>query len=264
MKKDFHLELIFAILEPELAQMDYLDNLREETKLSKVGFIAKLKDAYINIFRAFKTLELEIKERAPGIHDITIPYLSFFQFPHLKLFATQFIGPLNEGQLKTLEDLIYRYELRILEKDILKSFKKLQKSAKGKDPQTNGNGEEIENKFNQMPIEEVRSHFLPLIQKKNPKGQIWMSASDFEIFLKRSFGMQTDLSKPKINLVYGGKHAIVKLFFGFYEKCQNENFTQNRNKIPFIELLKNSFDTNWFDDLTNDNFKKDKSKYEWD
>jgi len=125
-------------------------------------------------------------------------------------------------------------------------------------------GVNIGNKFNQMKIEDVRNHFLPLIKTKNPKKVIWMTTSDFEIFLKRSFDMQTDLSKPKINLGHGAKYATVKLFYKFYEKCQNEYLTQNRNKDPFVELLKNAFDTSLFNDLTNENFKGDKSKYEWD
>ncbi len=123
-------------------------------------------------------------------------------------------------------------------------------------------GVNIGNKFNQMPIEEVKSHFLPLIQKKNPKGKIWMSNSDFEIFLKRSFGLQTDLSKPKINLGHGAKMALVKLFYQFYDKCQSGDYNQNRNREPFLNLLKDAFLTKEFDNLDTSNFKAI-SKYPW-
>ncbi|MEB2785552.1 hypothetical protein [Algoriphagus persicinus] len=125
------------------------------------------------------------------------------------------------------------------------------------------NKEEIENTFNSMPIEDVRSHFLPLIETKNNSGQNWMTNEDFETFLKRSFGGATDLPKPKINLGTTGKYAVVKLFYLFYEKCIYENLHENRKKDPFIQLLKDSFDTNKYGDIRGDNFKRDRVKHDW-
>ena len=114
-----------------------------------------------------------------------------------------------------------------------------------------------------MPMEEVRDHFKPLIEKKNPKKKVWMTNEDFDIFLRRSFGRDENLEKPKINLGHGAKYAIVKLFYQFYEKCQIEDYNQNRNKDPFLNLLKDAFLTNEFDDLDTSNFKGSNSKYEW-
>ena len=122
---------------------------------------------------------------------------------------------------------------------------------------------EPKNKFTQMPFEEVRFHFLPLIKQKTPKREIWMTNEDFEFFLRRSLGREEGLIKPKINLGFGAKYAIVELFYGFYEKCQKGEYNQNRNKEPFVELLKNAFDTKIFDNIDNSNFKPKKSKYEW-
>lgn len=121
----------------------------------------------------------------------------------------------------------------------------------------------IENRFNQMPINEVRSHFLPLIEKKNPKKMVWMTNEDFDIFLRRSFGRDESLEKPKINLGHGAKLALVKLFYQFYEKCQIEDYSQNRNREPFLNLLKDAFLTKEFDDLDKSNFKASNSKYDW-
>ena len=122
---------------------------------------------------------------------------------------------------------------------------------------------EIKNTFNSQPIEQIRDHFKGLIEKLNPRKKVWMTKEDFEKFIKRSFEGKTKLKKPKINIGYGGKFALVKLFYNFYQYCQNENLTENRSKDPFIELLKNAFDTNNFDDITNGNFKGNLSKYNW-
>lgn len=137
------------------------------------------------------------------------------------------------------------------------------RAKKPNEPKQENKSSQIENKFNQMPMNEVRSHFLPLIEKENPSGQIWMKKEDFEIFLRRSFGGETNLHKPKINIGNRGKYAVVKLFFLFYQKCINENLQENRKKDPFIKLLQNSFNGTIFDDLTSHNFKVDKSSYEW-
>jgi len=261
---DFHIELFKAYLEPPGAQIEYLDMLRKESKYNRDTFIIKLKNAFDNIQKAYQ-MEVDFKRRfIPDIDEKTNLSFSinvFRKHDILIPLANEFVNghAINRTKLKDLSFLINSLGVYYSLKKIGKSISKLE--LKKKDEAQN-----IENKFNQMPIEEVKSHFLPLIQKKNSKGIIWMSASDFDIFIKRSFGMQTDLSKskPKINLVYGAKYAIVKLFYGFYEKCQIELLTQNRNKGPFIELLKNAFDTSIFDNLTNENFKRDKSKWEWD
>jgi len=125
--------------------------------------------------------------------------------------------------------------------------------------------EDIKKKFNKMPIEEVRNHFKLLIEKENPRKTIWMTEGDFEIFMKRSFGGQTELPKPEINIGGTGKYAVVKLFYQFYSKSTDHPYNGNRKKDPFVKLLKDAFVNSDFDDLTNDNFKGDKNKkYEWD
>lgn len=261
MEKDFHIELIKAISEPDQAKWDYLDNLRKQTNLSKGGFIAKLKDANNNIFQAWKSLEMDQNLKLPGVENWSFPFNSFLYYPHLKDFSTQFQGHINEQHLKNLENFIKLYELRILQKEYLKKAKKA-KSSKEKEESEN-NEEEIKNTFYSMPFDQIKDHFKPLIEKKNPKGIIWMTNEAFDVFLKRSFEEKINLSKPKINIGFGGKYAIVKLFYQFYNHCQNESLTENRSKNPFIELLKNAFDTKDFDDLTNENFKGDKSDFDW-
>lgn len=120
----------------------------------------------------------------------------------------------------------------------------------------------LENKFNTMPMVQVRSFFMLLVTKKNKDGIHWMTEEDFEIFLKRSFG-EIELPKPKINIGKAGKCAIKKLFFLFYEECLIESISENNSKDRFIPLLKNAFENNPFDDLTNNSFQKRDSKYEW-
>ncbi|EKB47250.1 hypothetical protein B879_04150 [Cecembia lonarensis LW9] len=148
-------------------------------------------------------------------------------------------------------------------KDLKNEINELSKLSPHDVNEYTAKGNEIENKFNQMPMDEVRQHFRPLIEKKNPKKKDWMTNKDFDIFLRRSFGGETDLPKPKITLGHGAKYALVKLFYLFYDKCQIEYYNQNRNKEPFLNLLKDAFLTKEFDDLDTSNFKKSNSNYEW-
>lgn len=132
------------------------------------------------------------------------------------------------------------------------------------DPKNNSTeGKVTKNRFNSMSIEDVRIFFEVLVKKRNNSGKIWMSESGFEIFVRRSFGKE-DLKKPKINLGSRDKMAVVRLFWLFYDRCQNLDLQENRKKIPFLELLKDAFDTNEFEALRSDNFKLDKSKYVWE
>lgn len=122
----------------------------------------------------------------------------------------------------------------------------------------------IENKFNQMPMDEVREHFKQLIEKKNPNKDVWMTKQNFDVFLKRSFGGQTNLPKPNINIGNRGKFAIVKLFHNFYEKTLDHPYNGPREKDKVFNLLKDAFNTSIFEKERKDNFKSDKSKYPWD
>ena len=123
---------------------------------------------------------------------------------------------------------------------------------------------QFENQFNKMTIEDVKNHFKPLIIRENPDKKIWMTEGDFEIFMKRSFGGQTELPKPEINIGRRGKYAVVKLFYQFYSKSTDHPYNGDRKKDPFVKLLKDAFENSVYNDLTNDNFKGDKNKkYEW-
>lgn len=118
-----------------------------------------------------------------------------------------------------------------------------------------------EKHFNLMPLSDVIDFFKPLIERTNPGGEVWMTTENFELFIRRSFGNELILDKPKIKLGSRGKYAIVKLFHKFYSKCMEEDIMENRLTEPFIELLKNAFDTKHFSQF---NFKSSKSFYEWD
>lgn len=262
---DFHVELFKAYLEPTGAQIDYLEMLRKQSKYNRDTFLVKLRFAYDNIQKAYK---IEVDHKKSFIlnweseFDLQFPISFFRRYPILTNFVQAFSFE-HQINRKTLEDLSYL----ITSLDVYYGLKKLSKTIgklKLKEKEEDNELGDIENKFNQMPMEEVRDHFLPLTKLKNRKKEIWMTEEDFKNFLRRSFGMQTNLSKPKINIGYGGKYAIVKLFYQFYGKCQNESLTQDRIKDPFIDLLKNAFDTNDFDDLTNNTFQKRGNKtYDW-
>lgn len=126
------------------------------------------------------------------------------------------------------------------------------------------NSDKVENLLiNEMPIEDVKNHFKKLVEKRNKNSQNWMTPEDFDVFIRRSFGLKLDLTKPKINIGPAGKYAVVKLFYLFYEECLIGNYMPNNKKEPFVNLLKDAFITPRFNDLLIDNFKKTKNKYEW-
>lgn len=124
------------------------------------------------------------------------------------------------------------------------------------------NSDIVENLLiNEMPIEDVKNHFKKLVEKRNKDSKHWMTPEDFDIFIRRSFGLKLDLTKPKINIGSAGKYAVVELFYLFYEKCLN--YRPYNKKELFVNLLKDAFMTTRFNDLLIDNFKKNKNKYEW-
>jgi len=124
------------------------------------------------------------------------------------------------------------------------------------------NSDKVENLLiNEMPIEHVKNHFKKLVEKKNNGSEHWMTPEDFDVFIRRSFGLKLDLAKPKINIGPAGKYAVVKLFYLFYEECLD--YMPNNKKEPFVNLLKDAFITTRFNDLLIDNFKKNKNKYKW-
>ena len=124
------------------------------------------------------------------------------------------------------------------------------------------NSDKVENLLiKKMPIEDVINHFKMLVEKRNKDSKHWITPEDFDVFIRRSFGLKLDLPKPEINIGPAGKYAVVKLFYLFYEKCLN--YMPNNKKEPFVNLLKDAFSTTRFNDLLIDNFKKTKNKYEW-
>lgn|GEM_PF-3259105 len=246
MNIDFHIELIKVLNEPEEARWDYLKNLRKEAKLSKIGFIVKLKEAKSNISSAYKRFEMKSLMRLPETSDLSFPFFHFLNEPYLKDFSRAFGGHVDYNLINSLERLITNYESFLLDK-------------KQKDTRS----DELKNNFNSIPIEAIRDHFSPLIERKKSNDKIWMTKEDFEIFLKRSFGLQIELSKPKINVGSKGKFALVKLFHDFYSKTLEHPYNGPRKTEKVFNLLKDAFDTPIFDDLRKDNFKSSKSKHDW-
>jgi hypothetical protein len=262
---DFHIELFRAYLEPKEAQFSYLDLVRKKSGYSKETFFAKLDQAFDNLREAWEDFHSLRTSNTSGDKNIGLPISGFNRYPVLLNFSRTFPSHIYKS---TIQDL-GKFVLSFKNQNSLKKLRKLIDSKIGNDsfiPEENLLNlidEVPQNKFNSLRFEEVRNHFKPLFEKKNPSGQNWMKDEDFEIFLKRSFGLQTELPKPKINFGSTGKFAVVKLFYLFYEKCLNEDITQNRKKDPFVKLLKEAFDTDSFNKLSNDNFKKDKNQYEW-
>lgn len=266
---DFHVELYNAYLQPPGAEIDYLTRVRKKGEYSKGSFILNLENAFNNLREAWEN-EYNFK-RSRGLNpdsliDFAFPMSALNRYPALSNFSKIHYGHISKVELEGLSKVLTLYKIQMKVRSLKKLIDEKTGEAQTDIPSIAKNDEvnQLENKFNQMPMNEVRSHFKPFIEKKNPKKIVWMTNEDFDIFLRRSFGKDESLEKPKINLCHGAKYAIVKLFYQFYEKCQIEDYNQNRNKEPFLNLLNDAFLTKEFEDLDTSNFKASNSKYEWD
>lgn len=125
----------------------------------------------------------------------------------------------------------------------------------------NSLNKELKNEFNSIEIEDVKLFFSELkssFKKKEPL----LTEVQFQDFINRSFCRDFSIEKPKIRLPYGAKMAVVKLFHGFYQKCQRESF-DDKTKIDYLELLQGSFDTQGFNKVKVERFDQGVSKYPW-
>ena len=164
---------------------------------------------------------------------------------------------LEEAKSKAINYELF-YEIVIRQLEISISTSESPPISEGGQPKEEN---PLENKFNTLDIEKVIKHFKPLTTKKI-KDDPWMTDEDFDIFIRRSFCEEENLSKPKIKIGHGKKYAVVTLFYKFYEFCDSENYTENNKKEPYLSLLKGAFETTTFDNVILSNFKV-KSKYSW-
>lgn len=256
---DFHKVLYQAYLEPEGAKIDFLNREKKKGNYSKKAFLIKLEEA-LNHFK--QALEIESKNaRFTNVEDFGFPINALNRYEPLRPFSSKFSGHISKAVLNDLGKIITFYKFE----QTVKRVNKLFDEKLGQFQEQEEEPRDFENKFNSMPIEEVREHFRPLTEKENKVsgGEIWMTKEDFEIFLRRSFGGESNLPKPKINIGNTGKYAIVKLFHSFYEKTLDHPYNGPRGKDPVLNLLKEAFNTSIFENERNDNFKRDKSNYSW-
>jgi hypothetical protein len=126
-----------------------------------------------------------------------------------------------------------------------------------------GGTSKFENKFNDTPIELVIDHFKQLVETKNKSNEYWMTKEDFEIFIRRSFGLEKDLPKPEIKIGVTGKGKVIKLFYLFYSGSFEYGYSENNQKGLFVTLLKDAFYTDIFDNLTEKKLESRISKWPW-
>jgi hypothetical protein len=258
---DFHKVLYQAYLEPPGARNQFLDRIRKKESYKREEFLIKLEEALDHFKQAFEIESKKVVLR--NVEDFGFPISALTRYEPLRPFASNFSGHISKAVLNDLGQILalYKFEQTAKRVNKLLDRKLLEAEKKSKTDQET----EIKNTFNSMPIEEVREHFRPLTEKKNriSGGEIWMTKEDFEIFLRRSFGGESNLPKPKIKIGSKGKYAVVKLFHSFYEKTLDHPYNGPREIDPVFNLLKNAFETSIYDNERKDNFKNDKSKYSW-
>lgn len=106
------------------------------------------------------------------------------------------------------------------------------------------NLDNINNKFNGMPLAMVREHFKTLLSKSK-NGQPHLSNEKFNIFFDTIFikGKTLEGSKIEMNLGRGERKIITSIFYQFYSKSINsmtiEGNTQTKDK--YVKLLTDNF-----------------------
>ncbi|QDK81561.1 hypothetical protein EXU85_24305 [Spirosoma sp. KCTC 42546] len=123
--------------------------------------------------------------------------------------------------------------------------------------------EKTDNKFNDMPLSEVKQWFMQLATRTNKDGQHFLTEDQVWQFINRAFlKNKPDSKKLKVNYGRDGKWNFVRLFFDYYWHCtttrrDNLNPLDERPNIrnEYIKLLTDNFEGFNFDEVKK-NFSK--------
>lgn len=225
-----------------------ITSIRLNSSIAKKYLVESQKKSGYDFEVFFELLKLEIQ----GLKKRYSPFNPISE----RMKSSDYLEPEWNG--KTLATISSEYDLIFIDLCSLESTIEglISQEFKQKDPPL------LENKFNELAIEKVRSFFNKLVIKKNKKGENWMTPEEFELFMRRSFGEELDLEKPEINMGKGTKGIIIQLFYEFYEYNLQHNSFATRDKSPFVKLLEEAFNTKIFYGLDNDNFN-DKADWNW-
>ena len=122
------------------------------------------------------------------------------------------------------------------------------------------------NKFNDMPIKEVREYFGKLYLKKSNNGLAFLEQDKIEVFIKKAFLKEENIEKITINYFKGEKLFVWKLFYEYYIICTDvvsgvESGKHCRDK--YIKLLTDNFTNFIFDDVKRNFYKSSEIKERW-
>jgi hypothetical protein len=221
-----------------------ITSIRLKSSIAEKYLVESQKKSGYDFEVFFELLKLEIQ----GLKKKYSPFYPISE----RMKSSDYLEPEWHG--KTLATISSEYDL------IFNDLSFLERTIEGLFEQEGPT--HLENKWNELPIEDVQSFFSKLVIKKNKKGENWMTSEEFELFLRRSFGEELDLKKPEINMGKGTKGIIIQLFYEFYEYNLKHNSYATRDKSPFVKLLEEAFNTKIFYGLNIDNFN-DKADWNW-
>ncbi|GAB4020254.1 hypothetical protein GCM10028808_60780 [Spirosoma migulaei] len=94
------------------------------------------------------------------------------------------------------------------------------------------------NKFNEMPIEEVRKYFIPLAKKKSlNNSEAFLTEDQVDLFIDKAFCKNENIGILTANLSDGDMEIMGALFYNYYRKCINLGFAPTRGKQKEYTLL---------------------------
>ena len=118
------------------------------------------------------------------------------------------------------------------------------------------------NNFNEMPLTEVKEHFMQLKTLKGKNGKPYLKEEELNKFLKIAFKEYNKESPPteKIKIEYndGEKGNIIKIFYSFFDKSKIAYEPTQNVKEKYVKLLTDYFQGFDFVKVSN-NFNKYKS-----
>lgn len=158
-----------------------------------------------------------------------------------------------ETEFKNAEHLKpYFSVLADLIKDLRKDISTLTLLFKGNDViEIPSNNEsvfyDLENKFNKVPLIDVKNHFIQLTVKTSKKnGKPHLTKEQLTQFIEIAFldRRNADENKKKIRMNFdrGELHTIRKVFYDFYKTYRSEYESSQSVKEKYVKLLTDNFE----------------------
>lgn len=168
------------------------------------------------------------------------------------------------------EDTRFRKVLKEWFKDEVKFINEITPLIKSLPPTPEASTEEpqqqeLENKFNGMPLNKVIEFFKPLTTELSKNGKPYLTQNQFQAFINRAFCGDLSEEKQTFNVApKGDKGFLCKRFVLFYNESTNSKnwYDTNPTQAKYISLISDNF-KNWTFEDVKSHFRLDVTQRRW-